>query len=179
MKFFYSNSRNFLLNFTKFFYSISRKRFYSISWKFFYSISRILFTQFHEKIFTLFHQKILLNFTKIFYSIWRNFLLNFTKIFYSISRNFLLIFVNFFHEELEKMFGSIQHKSSMADTTTTTIKEALEDVATSVAVSEDTNTRWRILKKQRQIAISKMKLPKSSKILSNSLSSSSMGSGNS
>ena len=83
-------------------------------------------------------------------------------------------------EELEKMFGSIQHKSSMADTTTTTIKEALQDVAvTSVEASEDTNTtRWRILKKQRQIAISKMQMQKSSKILSNSLSSSSMGSGN-
>ena len=82
-------------------------------------------------------------------------------------------------EELEKMFGSIQHKSSMADTTTTTIKEALQDVVTSVEASEDTNTtRWRILKKQRQIAISKMQMQKSSKILSNSLSSSSMGSGN-
>ena len=80
-------------------------------------------------------------------------------------------------EELEKMFGSIQHKSSMADTTT--IKEALQDVVTSVEASEDTNTtRWRILKKQRQIAISKMQMQKSSKILSNSLSSSSMGSGN-
>ena len=82
-------------------------------------------------------------------------------------------------EELEKMFGSIQHKSSMADTTTTTIKEALQDVVTSVEASEDTNTtRWRILKKQRQFAISKMQMQKSSKILSNSLSSSSMGSGN-
>ena len=32
-------------------------------------------------------------------------------------------------EELEKMFGSIQHKSSMADDTTTTIKEASDDTA--------------------------------------------------
>ena len=62
-------------------------------------------------------------------------------------------------EELEKMFGSIQHKSSMAENTSSP--------AESIDSAE---SRWRNLKKSRRLAMSKLQNQKSFK---SSLSSSS------
>ena len=63
-------------------------------------------------------------------------------------------------EELEKMFGSIQHKSSMAENTSTGTPESVDSA----------ENRWRNLKKSRRLAMTKLQSQKSFKT---SLSSSS------
>ena len=66
-------------------------------------------------------------------------------------------------EELEKMFGTIQHKSSLAENTS-------EYAPSTPESTESSASKWKNLKKSRRLAMAKLQNQKS---LKNSLSSTS------
>jgi hypothetical protein len=74
-------------------------------------------------------------------------------------------------EELEKMFGTIQHKSSIAEAQTLVSSSATAAVG---EVLEHSQNRWRQLKRSRRLAMAKLQQQKSLKRLSSSISNSSV-----